>query len=224
MPAPQEKRAEEELKSKHKKEKKDKKEKKRQRALEEEEKAASTPTPSTQEPVAALTEAASEEPPSKKAKKDGHSESKDEKKKRKEEKRKAKAEKAAATSSSTSTPILAPTSSTTKTVGVKTDPAAARAFMEANNITLEAPEESEEKPPLPMLNFDELDGKVDDSIKKTIDGQGFSKPTPIQSCCWPVLLQGKDVVGVAETGWVKEEEMGRAIYLCGRPVERENWG
>ena len=28
----------------------------------------------------------------------------------------------------------------------------------------------------------------------------FSKPTPIQSCAWPYLLAGRDVVGVAETG------------------------
>jgi ATP-dependent RNA helicase DBP3 len=29
---------------------------------------------------------------------------------------------------------------------------------------------------------------------------GFAKPTPIQACCWPVLMAGRDVVGVAETG------------------------
>ena len=28
----------------------------------------------------------------------------------------------------------------------------------------------------------------------------FQKPTPIQSECWPVLMAGRDVVGVAETG------------------------
>ena len=29
---------------------------------------------------------------------------------------------------------------------------------------------------------------------------GFAKPTPIQAQCWPVILQGHDMVGVAETG------------------------
>lgn len=29
---------------------------------------------------------------------------------------------------------------------------------------------------------------------------GFTKPTPIQSCSWPPLLAGRDVIGVAETG------------------------
>ena len=28
----------------------------------------------------------------------------------------------------------------------------------------------------------------------------FKKPTPIQSMCWPTLLAGKDLVGVAQTG------------------------
>jgi len=28
----------------------------------------------------------------------------------------------------------------------------------------------------------------------------FKAPTPIQSCAWPALLEGKDVVGIAETG------------------------
>lgn len=51
-----------------------------------------------------------------------------------------------------------------------------------------------------MVDFRELDGKVDAAVKKTLDSQGFSTPTPIQACCWPVLLQNKDVVGIAETG------------------------
>lgn len=29
---------------------------------------------------------------------------------------------------------------------------------------------------------------------------GFKKPTPIQSMCWPTLLSGNDLVGVAQTG------------------------
>ena len=30
--------------------------------------------------------------------------------------------------------------------------------------------------------------------------QGFAKPTNIQSQCWPFLLSGKDLIGIAETG------------------------
>merc|ERR1719453_2928908 len=29
---------------------------------------------------------------------------------------------------------------------------------------------------------------------------GFKKPTPIQAYCWPILLDGRNVVGVAKTG------------------------
>jgi ATP-dependent RNA helicase DBP3 len=30
--------------------------------------------------------------------------------------------------------------------------------------------------------------------------KGFTKPTPIQAQCWPVLASGRDIVGIAETG------------------------
>ncbi|KAJ1027324.1 hypothetical protein NDA18_003333 [Ustilago nuda] len=121
------------------------------------------------------------------------------KKRRKEEKKakKASAKVAATVAASSVESTPAPIASTSFT---HTNPAAARAFLEANNITIEAPEESNEHPPLPMVNFRELDGKIDAAVKKTLDAQGFTTPTPIQACCWPVLLQDKDVVGIAETG------------------------
>lgn len=65
---------------------------------------------------------------------------------------------------------------------------------------MEMPDESNDKPPRPMLEFSELDGKIDPELKKRLDAEGFSKPTLIQSCCWPALFQGRDIVGVAETG------------------------
>ncbi|SJX61823.1 probable DBP3-putative RNA helicase required for pre-rRNA processing [Sporisorium reilianum f. sp. reilianum] len=128
------------------------------------------------------------------------------KKRRKEEKKAKKAAaKASAATSIDSTPAATPapvasTSSSSAPSFAPTNPAAARAFLESNNITIEAPEESNERPPLPMVDFRELEGKIDAAVKKTLDAQGFSTPTPIQACCWPVLLQNKDVVGIAETG------------------------
>ncbi|SNX83146.1 probable DBP3 - putative RNA helicase required for pre-rRNA processing [Melanopsichium pennsylvanicum] len=120
------------------------------------------------------------------------------KKRRKEEK---KAKKATAISvDSTPAATLAPVASTSAAAFTPTNSAAARAFLETHNITIEAPEESSERPPLPMVHFRELDGKIDAAVKKTLDTQGFTTPTPIQACCWPVLLQNKDVVGIAETG------------------------
>ncbi len=124
------------------------------------------------------------------------------KKRRKEEKKAKKAAaKASAATSVESTPTPAPVASTSASADfTPTNPAAARAFLESNNITIEAPEESNERPPLPMVDFRELNGKIDAAVKKTLDAQGFTTPTPIQACCWPVLLQNKDVVGIAETG------------------------
>lgn len=136
------------------------------------------------------------EPPSKKAKKEGEGEGGDaakaDKKRRKEEKKAKKAADAAAPA--------AATSSATASTSAPTDAAAANAFLKENNITLEAPEESNEKPPLPLLSFRELRGKVDEGICNELDRLKFEKPTPIQACCWPVLLSNKDVVGIAETG------------------------
>lgn len=81
-----------------------------------------------------------------------------------------------------------------------TNAAAARAYMEANSITIEAPEESAEKPPLPMLSFAELKGRIDERLERELERNKFKSPTPIQACCWSVLLANRDVVGIAETG------------------------
>lgn len=125
-----------------------------------------------------------------------------EKRRRKEEKKAAK--KAARSAVATETPASAPSSSvasTSKAAAPSTDAAAANAFLTENNITLETLEESSsDKPPLPFLSFAALRGRVSDEICNELDRLKFVKPTPIQACCWPVLLADKDVVGIAETG------------------------
>lgn len=90
----------------------------------------------------------------------------------------------------------------------KPDAAAAQAYLTENGISIEVPEESNEKPPLPMLSFAELNPKLDARLKEQVDKQGYKQPTPIQACCWPALLQGSDVVGVAETGSGKTMAFG----------------
>lgn len=35
---------------------------------------------------------------------------------------------------------------------------------------------------------------------KEIEKQGFEKPSPIQCQAWPILLSGKDLIGIAQTG------------------------
>lgn len=41
---------------------------------------------------------------------------------------------------------------------------------------------------------------VIDSLCEACDSLGFTKPTPIQARCIPVALQGRDLIGLAETG------------------------
>lgn len=48
----------------------------------------------------------------------------------------------------------------------------------------------------PLFTFAEL-GFPSNMMKVVA---GFDKPTPIQSCCWPVAASGRDIIGIAETG------------------------
>ena len=62
-----------------------------------------------------------------------------------------------------------------------------------------------------MIDFYELD--INDNILDALDDMRFEKCTPIQEQCIPVILEGKDVLGVAQTGTGKT-----AAYLL--PVLR----
>ena len=66
-------------------------------------------------------------------------------------------------------------------------------FLQTNEVTVEDPHKLGFRP---ILSFDhvQLQLKIAPIVTK------FPKPTPIQSASWPYLLNGDDVVGVAETG------------------------
>jgi len=49
-----------------------------------------------------------------------------------------------------------------------------------------------------MENFKLL--KIEDSLKNSLEKMKFTKPTPIQAMAIPVALDGKDVLGTAQTG------------------------
>src|SRR6476661_5134337 len=49
-----------------------------------------------------------------------------------------------------------------------------------------------------MISFNELD--LIDPIKKALQTEGYTKPTPIQAQAIPLILQGKDILGCAQTG------------------------
>ena len=41
---------------------------------------------------------------------------------------------------------------------------------------------------------------LSDELLRAITEAGYTEPTPIQACTWPPALDGRDVVGIAETG------------------------
>ncbi|WP_298504905.1 DEAD/DEAH box helicase [uncultured Maribacter sp.] len=49
-----------------------------------------------------------------------------------------------------------------------------------------------------MSTFDDL--KIVTPLRNAISDMGFTQPTPIQSKAFPVVLSGKDMIGIAQTG------------------------
>ena len=72
------------------------------------------------------------------------------------------------------------------------DASAAAAYFQENRVTLEGDAEGFR----PIATFADA-GFGPEALKACA---GFAKPTPIQSCCWPPMMAGRDIVGVAETG------------------------
>ena len=64
-------------------------------------------------------------------------------------------------------------------------------------------EESNKPIPNPVLSFEHAFGPHPE-VMKTIKDQGFTKPSPIQSQAWPVIMSGEDMIGIAQTGTGKE--------------------
>ncbi len=56
------------------------------------------------------------------------------------------------------------------------------------------------------MNFSDFNFKKD--LQKAIDDAGFKQPSPIQADAIPVVLQGKDIVGQAQTGTGKTAAFG----------------
>nr|CAJ2467459.1 unnamed protein product [Leishmania braziliensis] len=66
-------------------------------------------------------------------------------------------------------------------------------WLRENSITIYG-----DRVPQPMLEFSDL--VAPDAIHQAFMDAGFQRPTPIQSVSWPVLLNSRDIVGVAKTG------------------------
>ncbi|UJR09042.1 hypothetical protein I4U23_013291 [Adineta vaga] len=67
-----------------------------------------------------------------------------------------------------------------------------QSFLTDNRITIDG------HAPRPIFNFDEIN--FPEPVMETIVQCGFQKPTLIQSCSWPILLSGLDLIGIALTG------------------------
>lgn len=133
---------------------------------------------------------ASEEPERKKKRKkrddtsEDHSSRKEKKKRRKTEEHVPE------------TPTIASPSSSFTLISTTTEPSASEIeeYLQSNSISLTS---AKNGPSIkPVLSFDQL--QIPPELKTSLSG--FQNPTPIQACSWPPALQGRDVVGIAETG------------------------
>ena len=73
----------------------------------------------------------------------------------------------------------------------KTTKEQAREFYKENTIEVSGDQDF-----LPVLKFDET-GFRPEMLDVT---KSFKAPSPIQAACWPIVLSGRDIIGIAETG------------------------
>ncbi|NXN92968.1 DDX43 helicase, partial [Rhinopomastus cyanomelas] len=94
---------------------------------------------------------------------------------------------------------------------------------ENNNIICDDLKEGEKRYiPNPVCGFEDAFGNYPD-IMTNIRKAGFQKPTPIQSQAWPIILQGMDLIAIAQTGTGKTLAylMPGFIHLTSQPISRE---
>ncbi|XP_077162848.1 putative ATP-dependent RNA helicase DDX43 isoform X1 [Paroedura picta] len=97
---------------------------------------------------------------------------------------------------------------------------------ENNNITCDDLKEGEKRHiPNPICKFEDAFKHYPD-VMENIRKVGFQKPTPIQSQAWPIVLQGYDLIGIAQTGTGKTLAylMPGFIHLDSQPIPREKRG
>ncbi|XP_052534987.1 probable ATP-dependent RNA helicase DDX43 isoform X1 [Tympanuchus pallidicinctus] len=97
---------------------------------------------------------------------------------------------------------------------------------ENNNIICDDLKEGEKRCiPNPVCKFEDVFEQYPD-IMANIRKIGFQKPTPIQSQAWPIILQGIDLIGIAQTGTGKTLAylMPGFIHLASQPIPRDERG
>ena len=91
---------------------------------------------------------------------------------------------------------------------------------ENNNIMCDDLKEGEKRRiPNPTCKFEDA-FQYYPEVMENFKRAGFQKPTPIQSQAWPIVLQGIDLIGVAQTGTGKTLSylMPGFIHLDSQPV------
>ncbi|XP_008938724.1 PREDICTED: probable ATP-dependent RNA helicase DDX43, partial [Merops nubicus] len=97
---------------------------------------------------------------------------------------------------------------------------------ENNNIICDDLKEGEKRCiPNPVCKFEDVFEHYPD-IMANIRKVGFQKPTPIQSQAWPIILQGIDLIGIAQTGTGKTLAylMPGFIHLTSQPISKTERG
>ncbi|KAM6323470.1 putative ATP-dependent RNA helicase DDX43 [Aegotheles albertisi] len=97
---------------------------------------------------------------------------------------------------------------------------------ENNNIICDDLKEGEKRCiPNPVCKFEDVFEHYPD-IMANIRKVGFQKPTPIQSQAWPIILQGIDLIGIAQTGTGKTLAylMPGFIHLTSQPTSKDQRG
>ncbi|XP_010210331.1 PREDICTED: probable ATP-dependent RNA helicase DDX43 [Tinamus guttatus] len=97
---------------------------------------------------------------------------------------------------------------------------------ENNNIICKDLKEGEKRCiPNPVCKFEDAFEHYPD-VMTNIRKVGFQKPTPIQSQAWPIILQGMDLIGIAQTGTGKTLAylMPGFIHLDSQPIPRDQRG
>ncbi|NXJ67688.1 DDX43 helicase, partial [Rostratula benghalensis] len=97
---------------------------------------------------------------------------------------------------------------------------------ENNNIICDDLKEGEKRCiPNPVCEFEDVFEHYPD-IMANIRKVGFQRPTPIQSQAWPIILQGIDLIGIAQTGTGKTLAylIPGFIHLTSQPISKDQRG
>ncbi|KAE8603120.1 hypothetical protein XENTR_v10014224 [Xenopus tropicalis] len=93
---------------------------------------------------------------------------------------------------------------------------------ENNNIICDDLKEEKRSIPNPVPRFEDAFHPFPE-VMSALEKSGFERPTPIQSQAWPVILQGIDLIGIAQTGTGKTLAylLPGFIHLDLQPIPRE---